>query len=155
EVTGRTAGPVWGTDVYTDDSILAAAAVHAGILQEGQTGVVKVTILPGQQSYQGTTRHGVASMPYLRWDGSFRVEAGRPPEPRAPKEGVAGGRVVGGKAVAGRGLAVSRPLRPPGRGGRPASAGAPTASELPAADPPPTDRRRSAMRTTRLLTLGA
>ena len=30
-VTGATEGPLWGTDVYTGDSALAAAAVHAGL----------------------------------------------------------------------------------------------------------------------------
>ncbi len=31
-VTGSTAGPVWGTNIYTDDSSVAAAAVHAGVV---------------------------------------------------------------------------------------------------------------------------
>ena len=53
---------MWGTDVYTSDSTLATAAVHAGVLQPGQTGVVKVTILPGQAAYQGSTRNSVRSV---------------------------------------------------------------------------------------------
>src|SRR4029078_2690572 len=32
EITGRPEGSVWGTDIYTTDSRLAAAAVHAGAL---------------------------------------------------------------------------------------------------------------------------
>ena len=55
EMTGGNAGTVWGTDVYTDDSSLASAAVHAGVLTLGQKGVVKVTLLAGQQAYQGST----------------------------------------------------------------------------------------------------
>src|SRR5258708_5058385 len=39
EVTGANNGSVWGTDVYTDDWSLATAAVHARVLQAGQTGV--------------------------------------------------------------------------------------------------------------------
>ena len=35
EVTGRTEGSVWGTDLYTTDSRLATAAVHSGALREG------------------------------------------------------------------------------------------------------------------------
>ena len=38
DVTGRTDGPVWGDKVYTDDSSLATAAVHAGVLRDGQPG---------------------------------------------------------------------------------------------------------------------
>lgn len=74
-VTGSTTDSVWGTDVYTDDSRLATAAVHAGVLAPGQTGVVRVTILPGQSSYQGTTRYRVTSHPWGSWVASYRVEA--------------------------------------------------------------------------------
>lgn len=73
EVTGDVSGAVWGDDVYTDDSRLAAAAVHAGILQPGETGPVRVEILPGQDSYQGATRNGVTSGSYANWSGSFRI----------------------------------------------------------------------------------
>jgi LCCL domain len=77
EVTGSDSGSVYGTGVYTDDSALAAAAVHAGVLAVGQKGVVKVTILPGQDSYSGSTRHGITSSEWGNWQGSFRVEAAR------------------------------------------------------------------------------
>lgn len=70
-VTGSASGSVWGTGIYTDDSTLARAAVHAGLLQVGQTGVVRVTILPGQQSYQGSTQNGVNSGNYGSWSGSY------------------------------------------------------------------------------------
>jgi hypothetical protein len=74
EVTGSDRGSVWGTDVYTDDSALAAAAVHAGALAVGQKGIVRVTILPGQNRYAGSARHGVASGPWETWPGSFRID---------------------------------------------------------------------------------
>src|SRR5205823_327084 len=51
EVVGNIGGPTWGTDVYTSDSHLAATAVHAGVLRVGEKGIVKVTILPGQDNY--------------------------------------------------------------------------------------------------------
>jgi len=73
-VTGTNTGTVWGTDIYTDDSVLSTACVHAGLLTVGQTGVVKVTILPGQQSYTGTTRNGVTTKDYAAWEGSFKIE---------------------------------------------------------------------------------
>jgi Ni/Co efflux regulator RcnB len=75
EVTGsQSAGAVWGTDLYTDDSSLAAAAVHAGALADGQTGVVKVTILPGAAGYRATCRNGVESGNWGGWVGSYRIE---------------------------------------------------------------------------------
>jgi len=88
-VTGNPkAGTVWGSDVYTDDSPVAAAAVHAGVLQPGEAGVVRVTILPGQASYEGSTRNGVTTSSYNSFGGSYRVEraagaaaAGQPAPP--------------------------------------------------------------------------
>ncbi len=73
EVTGDLSGSVWGGDVYTDDSRLSAAAVHAGVLQPGETGLVRVEILPGQESYDSVERNGVVSAPYASWHGSFRI----------------------------------------------------------------------------------
>src|SRR5262249_45234519 len=61
EVTGRLGGTVYGTDVYTDDSALATAAVHAGLLRPGERGVLHVKILPAQTDYRGSTRHEVTS----------------------------------------------------------------------------------------------
>ena len=70
-VTGSTSGAVWGTDVYTDDSSVARAAVHAGVLAVGETKAVTVTILPGQASYAASTRNGVTTLPWPSWGGSF------------------------------------------------------------------------------------
>lgn len=75
KVVGSTDGEVWGTGVYTDDSPLATAAVHAGLLKKGETGIVKVTILAGQASYDGSTENEVTTSGYGDWDGSFKIEA--------------------------------------------------------------------------------
>lgn len=72
-VTGSTDGSLWGTDVYTDDSALAKACVHAGILAEGETGIVAVTILPGMPGYTSSTRNGVSTSSYGNWYGSYSV----------------------------------------------------------------------------------
>jgi hypothetical protein len=61
EVTGSLVGAVRGTHIYTDDSSLAASAVHAGVLQADETGTIIVTVLPGQQTYVGSSRYGVFS----------------------------------------------------------------------------------------------
>ncbi len=72
-VAGAPGGSVWGTDIYTSDSKLAAAALHAGVLRLGESGVVKVTILPGQSSYAGSDRHGVTTSSYGAYPLSFRL----------------------------------------------------------------------------------
>jgi hypothetical protein len=91
EVTGGNGGTVWGTDVYTDDSPIATAGVHAGVLLVGQKAVVKVTILAGQASYTGSTRNGVTTSEYGPWNGSYKVELAR--GVRGPGGG--GGRTPG------------------------------------------------------------
>ncbi len=67
---------VWGTDVYTDDSYLPTAAVHAGILQDGETKQVFVRLLPGRESYTGSNRNGVMSQDWDSWGGSYEILTG-------------------------------------------------------------------------------
>jgi hypothetical protein len=74
DVTGNTTGEVWGTDVYTDDSLVAKAAIHAGLLSDGETAILQATILPGQSSYQSSTRHGIDSSSYGSWLGSYSLQ---------------------------------------------------------------------------------
>lgn len=75
-------GFVWGTDVYTLDSTLGLAAVHAGVLKAGQTGVVRVKILGPQAAFQASTRHGVTSQAYGFYNGAYQFVRGRArPEP--------------------------------------------------------------------------
>jgi hypothetical protein len=74
KVTGALGGGVWGTDIYTADSSLAAAAVHAGVLKAGQAGIVKVRIVaPPPPAYQGSTRNGVTSNNYQAYLGAYRI----------------------------------------------------------------------------------
>ena len=73
QVRTVTGGGAWGTDVYTDDSMLATAAVHAGALGYGEAGVVEVTILPGGESYPGSTRFGITTNSCGPWHGSYSV----------------------------------------------------------------------------------
>jgi len=65
---------VWGTDIYSDDSFVCWAAVHAGAMKVGEAASVLIEILPGQARYQGSERNGVTSMDWnIPWEGSFRV----------------------------------------------------------------------------------
>ena len=69
-VTGNSSGSLWGMNAYTDDSSVAAAAVHAGVLANGKTGTVRVVTSPGLNSYVSSTRNGVSSGDYGQWSGS-------------------------------------------------------------------------------------
>lgn len=62
---------VWGTDIYTDDSSICTAAVHAGIITAATGGNVSFNMLNGHASYVGSDRHGVITRGYDAWDGSF------------------------------------------------------------------------------------
>jgi hypothetical protein len=73
-LTGSSRGQVWGTDVYTDDSDLSTVAVHAGVLKDGESGVVKVTLLEGKPDYEGSVRNGIATESYGPYSRSFKIE---------------------------------------------------------------------------------
>ncbi len=75
QVTGEANGPVWGTDVYTSDSSLGTACVHAGLLRPGESGVIKVTMVQPIAVYRGSTRNGVGSRDWTTgWSGAYRVD---------------------------------------------------------------------------------
>ncbi len=76
---GGTAFTVWGTGVYTDDSSVCTAAVHAGLIRFAGGGTVTIEIKAGQSSYAGSTLNGVTTKAYGSWGGSF-VFAGAPGE---------------------------------------------------------------------------
>ncbi|OFY25610.1 MAG: hypothetical protein A2275_05925 [Bacteroidetes bacterium RIFOXYA12_FULL_35_11] len=77
KLTGTDQGSVWGgTDgFYTDDSRIGKAVVHAGLLKIGQEGLVKVTILPGQSKYTGSTKNGITTNNYGPFMGSYKFES--------------------------------------------------------------------------------
>ena len=64
---------VWGSDVYTADSSICTAAVHAGLITFERGGTVTIELRPGQSSYQGTSRNGVKSNQYGPYPRSFVV----------------------------------------------------------------------------------
>ncbi len=72
-VTGAAQGSLWGTGQYTTDSTLAMAAAHAGVLKVGETGIVKVTIVPPPPNFQGSAQNGVTSSPWGPYPSAFQV----------------------------------------------------------------------------------
>jgi hypothetical protein len=74
-VTGVAAGSVWGTDIYTGDSAIAAAAVHAGLVKAGDTAVVKVIVEQPRTKYNGSVRNSVTSQDYGQYGTAYRLAA--------------------------------------------------------------------------------
>lgn len=62
---------LWGTNIYTDDSSIACAAVHSGLITAEQGGTVTIEIRPGQANYTGSDRNGVTSCSYTEYERSF------------------------------------------------------------------------------------
>jgi hypothetical protein len=73
KVTGNASGSVYGTDVYTLDSSLATAAVHAGVVKNGATGVIRVKIIESPESFVSSARNGVTSYPWTRYSAAYKV----------------------------------------------------------------------------------
>jgi hypothetical protein len=65
---------VWGTDIYTDDSTLCTAAIHAGAIEAAKGGTVLVTWTPGQPTYVASSRNGITTSDYGAWGRSFYVQ---------------------------------------------------------------------------------
>ncbi|MFC4158181.1 LCCL domain-containing protein [Chitinimonas lacunae] len=99
KVTGRTDGSVWGSNPYTDDSNLAAAAVHAGLVKAGESAIVKVMSTAGLSAYTGSSANGVTSQSYSGFPGSLTLQAddgGDNPILPTPSNMVAYRSMVGG-----------------------------------------------------------
>jgi hypothetical protein len=84
ELTGLIQGTVWGTDRYADHSTLGKAAVHAGVLSEGEEGAVFVLIESEERPYSGSHRNGVQSDDLASWGGGFQFLPAETVEEPAP-----------------------------------------------------------------------
>lgn len=72
-VTGRTSAPVYGTGTYTADSDLASVAVHAGLLKDGEKGIVTVTIVETPNQFTGSNANGVTSSSWQAYPAAYTV----------------------------------------------------------------------------------
>ncbi|MHA6324289.1 LCCL domain-containing protein [Roseivivax sp. CAU 1753] len=74
-----TPGNVWGSDMYTSDSSICGAAIHAGLArpsasQDGAISYRGVVTLKGARGcpfYRGSTARGITTASYGEWGGSF------------------------------------------------------------------------------------
>lgn len=66
---------VWGGDngIYTDDSAICVAAVHAGLITVEDGGTVVIERTAGEENYgPGSTANGVTALSWQQpWTGSF------------------------------------------------------------------------------------
>ncbi len=65
------AATIWGDGVYTSDSAICVAAVHAGRIPASSGGLVSINVSGGRSSYQGSFRNGVQSQSYQSWGASY------------------------------------------------------------------------------------
>ena len=83
-------GGLWGSDIYTADSGICRAAIHAGLISPGG-GVVSVRLEPGRLAYRGSVRNGLQSSDYGQYPKSYVLgpggaqAAGGPPPPPPPQ----------------------------------------------------------------------
>jgi hypothetical protein len=70
---GCSTGSLWGTDIYTADSVVCLAAVHAGLATVEKGGEVLFTPGGAVDKLDGTTRNGVTSQPYGKYEQTFRL----------------------------------------------------------------------------------
>lgn len=71
---GAFSGEVWGSAIYTEDSAICRAALHAGVVGP-MGGPVTLTAAQGCKSYSGTTNNGVTTKAYGPWNASFYFTA--------------------------------------------------------------------------------
>ncbi|GAB6091070.1 InlB B-repeat-containing protein [Spirochaeta dissipatitropha] len=74
-VTGSVSGDtVWGSHIYTSNSSLPMAAVHAGLLEEGQDATVKVRMLEtSDYMYLASDRNGVMTVAHGPYSDAYQV----------------------------------------------------------------------------------
>jgi hypothetical protein len=68
-----TPSSVWGSDIYTADSSICTAAVHAGLITLKGGGVVTIEFRPGRSIYGSTVRNGITTNTFGVYSRSFVV----------------------------------------------------------------------------------
>jgi thiol-disulfide isomerase/thioredoxin len=78
-VTGQIDGRICGDAIYTTDSVLGAAAVHAGLARPGESRWVKVWIVPSPSRFPAAAANGVQSETQDRAIAAFFLQPAEPP----------------------------------------------------------------------------
>jgi hypothetical protein len=66
---------LWGTNDYADTSRICLAALHAGVLQRNQAGIVTVIFSGPIESFRGSEQYNIASRSAPREETSFHFES--------------------------------------------------------------------------------
>ncbi len=68
--TGPISGTIWGNEIYSSDSAICSAAIHAGAIP-ATGGTVTARQAPGCPKYKGVTAHGITSQRWSSHSESF------------------------------------------------------------------------------------
>jgi hypothetical protein len=71
---GTTGHSVWGSGIYTSDSAVCLAAVHAGRIALETGGMVTLVTTGAQQGYAASAMNGVTTASYGAWSASFAFQ---------------------------------------------------------------------------------
>jgi hypothetical protein len=63
--------PVWGNEVYSDESSICAAAVHAGLIELASGGAVTLRVDGAREDFRAKAKNGIASLAWEKSEGSF------------------------------------------------------------------------------------
>ena len=89
QITGRAEGLAWGDAVYTLDSNIGTAAVHAGLLKAGETKAIKVWIVPAPSAFVAAERNGIQSGKWGKYHTAFFMQLADPVRPPLRSENYA------------------------------------------------------------------
>jgi hypothetical protein len=94
-------GSIYGTGVYTADTSICRAGIHAGAIPvEG--GTLTVVLQPGRLAYRGSEQNGIRSRDYGKYSRSFAIAtAGVAPAGSAPAGSVSAAAAPAAGAAAG------------------------------------------------------
>ena len=73
-VTGKTEGMVTGTGIFSTNSDLAVAAVHAGLVKAGATGTVTASIVASPETFKGSLANGIMSNDGPAYTAAFTLK---------------------------------------------------------------------------------
>jgi hypothetical protein len=100
---GCNQGSVYGTGVYTSDTSICRAGVHAGAIPESG-GTLTVALEPGRLAYRGSEQNGIKSRDYGKYTRSFAVvtaagTVAAPASPSAAPPAPAAAAAAGGDVI--------------------------------------------------------
>ncbi len=71
-------GLIYGTIIYSFDSIICNSAVHSGVIKKVENAKILVKVLPGMTFYQGTKQYEIQSTSIDKSDFSYSIEEAPP-----------------------------------------------------------------------------